>query len=126
MDFAHRLSHPHGAASFLDHVGRLFPHLTWPQRRIPEMIHQRLDHRAIGRGTAQQTAHDWNQRQPADALCRPIGTDLTARYAPYLFGVGFEENLVEAASKRAYHPVLEASDVDRCLALYSEVADETA
>src|SRR5215469_5925170 len=75
---------------------------------------------------AHQTPHHRSQRQPADALYRPIGADLAAGNAPYLFGIGLEKSLVEARSERAFHPVLKAADVNRRAALCEQIADQTA
>ena len=46
--------------------------------------------------------------------------------APYLFGIGLEEDLVEARSEGALHPVFKAADVDRRAALCEQIADQTA
>ena len=89
----------------LDRVGHRVPHLAGPEARVVELGDEALD--LVPLVAEERRLRRREERQPLDALRRPLGADLGRRHAPHLLGVGLEEQLEEPAAEPVRHPVLE-------------------
>ena len=79
-----------------DAIPARLPHLSRTQPWILKLVNQRLDrvHPLVERRRVENRS---GEREPLNALGRPLGPDFRARNAPDFFGVGLEEDLVQAA-----------------------------
>src|SRR5437867_3877291 len=81
-----------------------FPHHSGTQLRVIEFLDERLD---VLLPASEDGIHDRGaQRQPFDALRRPLGLYLVARYPPDLFRVGFEKSQIKALPEAVADPLL--------------------
>src|SRR5690606_12985431 len=87
-----------------DHCLRaLLPQLPGTQGWILECADQRLHVSTAEQGVP----YGGEERELANALCRPIGPYLRARNSPDLFRVGLEERAVQPLAEAVDDPVLQ-------------------
>jgi hypothetical protein len=79
--------------------------MTRAEARVDEFIYERFD--PVVAILRNRVSDCRGKAQALDALCGPIGSDLSARNAPHFLGIAFEEELIEAPPKSVDDPVLE-------------------
>src|SRR5256714_14063788 len=91
-------------------VRHALPHLTGTEPRVSEAIDQRGHDLAatLRLPIREQRAADHDpQVEALDALRGPVRRQLLGADAPHLFGVGLEEDAVQAPPELVAHPLLE-------------------
>ena len=96
---------PHLAALLLDRAAHRLPHLAGAEARVVELRDEALD--LVVLVAEERGLRGGEERQPLDALRRPLGADLGRRDAPDLLGVRLEEELEQPAAEAVRDPVLE-------------------
>jgi len=93
------------AATLVDAVGHLLPHLAGAEAGIIELLDERLDLLVLV--AEERGLRGGHERQVLDPLRRPFGAQLGAGHAPHLLGVGLEEQLVQALAEAVGDPLLQ-------------------
>src|SRR5437016_7298574 len=91
-------------------LGHALPHLAGTEPWVAEPVDQRGDDLAAPAGLAagqQRAAQNDPQVEAFDPLRRPVGGQLLGADAPYLFGVGLEEDAEQAPAELVADPILE-------------------
>src|SRR4029079_12053259 len=88
-------------AELLDAGGHPLPHLARAVARVVELGDETLD--LVAAVAEERRPRGREERQPLDALRRPLGADLRRGNAPDLFVVALEEQLEEAAAEAVRH-----------------------